>query len=265
MRRRDVLVNKAILCIETCAQKAASDNFFTLTSMELEEAGVKLEDQLEVLGSLSRTYDAIKFSSEWPYKDAEQLPEEVTKSLLSHAKITQTHPQYLIYKYLSQKNYIVSTLPQFAIYAKRAKSNLPIKFDDIDRTNAKYSAVITLQGNQLFIELRAGIRGPLGPPLRYGGTPYNFIHYLFAHPFQTINIHDIREQVEGCATKQDLTELVRHCHFDKFLKSIFFERTTKTQVRFTPWRDLKSHEISDYIDAVDKLRAQNAKYRSKES
>ncbi len=262
MSERDKMIAKAVVCIDRLVQDSVSE-VITLSSVELEDAGVKLENQIFVLDTLTNAYQAMRYTFEWPYKDIEQLSQETIEHLSSGVAVSQVHPNYLVYKYLSQKNYIISVLPAFSIYAKHAKANLPLSAKDIVASNAQYSAIVTMQGNQLFAELRAGLRAPIGPPLQYGRTPYNFMHYLFAHPFQTINIHDVQEKVEGCATKTDLTELVRYCHFDKFLKSIFFERTSKSQVRFTPWRYLKNHEISEYVSTIDKLLMQAAKHRKK--
>lgn len=228
------------------------------TSQDLEDAGVSLENQHYVLEKLTYRFNVITYSFEWPNRDKKSLPKSLTKQIENEAPRSYYNPKYQIYKILSQRNFIVEVLPQLQELDNRIKANLPLFSDEAfleARKNVRYSAMVTLHGNQLAITLRPGLRAPLGPPLKYGMAPYNFMHYLFLHPFQTINIHDVRENVEGCSTTTDLTEMVRYCHFNKFMKKIFFERTTKTQVRFTPWRDLKAHEIHQYFDAVQNLNS----------
>lgn len=144
------------------------------------------------------------------------------------------------------------------------ESLVPTRFDFINRISAK----ITLNKNTDFVtkptehehriaeakiddkQIYIGFKGeeliPLGNQLREQGPYYNFMHYMQSHTNKSIAGSDIRDQVEGCSIKKDMTELVRNCHFNKELKSIFFEGTTKTNVIFTPQRKLGGADLEAF-------------------
>lgn len=54
--------------------------------------------------------------------------------------------------------------------------------------------------------------------LRTDGPQYNFMNYLLTHPKTVTTRADIHENVEGCKSISDLTELVRHCGFNSCVR-----------------------------------------------
>ncbi|HJQ09055.1 MAG TPA: hypothetical protein VJ836_06255 [Candidatus Saccharimonadales bacterium] len=106
-------------------------------------------------------------------------------------------------------------------------------------------AVTKIDGTQIYIGIEGKEMVPLGNPMRYGGATYNFMHYMQTHTNQMVSILDIQE-LDGCRSKNDMTELVRSAHFDKQLKKIFFTGTTKAGVRFTPAKSLTGDELKSY-------------------
>ena len=82
---------------------------------------------------------------------------------------------------------------------------------------------------------------------RTDSAPYNFINYTLAHPDTDINRAVIQTEVEGCAQKQDMTELVRHCGFTAellALKEVFFAGTTEKKVHFMSRALLSTEQVA---------------------
>lgn len=104
-------------------------------------------------------------------------------------------------------------------------------------------AQVQMTGNDIYLSLQDGRRA-LIKRLRTDQAPVYFMRYLMVHPNTTINKAVIQTEVEMCGQKQDMTELVRQCGFDKTLKPYFFSGTSKNQVHFSP-----DAEISDQIVA----------------
>lgn len=115
-------------------------------------------------------------------------------------------------------------------------------------------AIAKIEGTQVYIGIKGKDFVPLGKPLRFDSPAYNFMRYLEVHNNTTINKHDIQENVDGCKRKQDMTELVRAARFDKELKKIFFEGTTKSSVRFTPTKKLAGNELKAYKWRLNAIR-----------
>jgi hypothetical protein len=80
--------------------------------------------------------------------------------------------------------------------------------------------------------------------LRTDGTLYNFMNYLLSHANTSVTLPEVNEYVDGCAKKNDLTELVRNCGFDKTLKNYFFPVCTDKRVIFTPAITLADEDMS---------------------
>jgi hypothetical protein len=87
--------------------------------------------------------------------------------------------------------------------------------------------------------------------LRSYGPQANFLDYLIAHPNQTLGLFIIQTEVKGCKDKNDLTELVRNCGFNKTLKHLFFPKSSQKRLVFQPTalidlelaQDLKNQNI----------------------
>lgn len=114
-------------------------------------------------------------------------------------------------------------------------------------------AVAKIDGTQIYIGIEGKDLLPLGSPLRHGGAAYNFMHYMQTHTNETVSKLDIQE-LDYCGTKNDMTELVRSAHFDKELKKIFFEGTTKSGVRFTPTKVLSGNELKTFKLRLNSIR-----------
>lgn len=114
-------------------------------------------------------------------------------------------------------------------------------------------AVAKIDGTQVYIGIEGKELLPLGSPLRFGGAAYNFMHYMQTHTNQAVSKLDIQE-LDYCSTKEDMTELVRSARFDKELKKIFFEGTTKAGVRFTPSKTLSGNALETYKLRLNTIR-----------
>lgn len=110
-----------------------------------------------------------------------------------------------------------------------------------------------IDGTQIYIGIQGEELLPLGKPLRFEGATYNFMHYMQTHTLQPVSKLDIQE-LDGCHAKNDMTELVRQCHFDKQLKKIFFAGTTKSGVRFTPTKKIGGTELKAYKLRLNTIR-----------
>ncbi len=70
--------------------------------------------------------------------------------------------------------------------------------------------------------------------LKNDAAPHAFMKYIIKNSDNTIPRGVIQTEVEGCARKKDMTELVRQCGFTGELlplKEIFFAGTTTSKVR----------------------------------
>lgn len=119
--------------------------------------------------------------------------------------------------------------------------------------NREQVAVAKIDGTQVYIGIEGKDLLPLGSPLRYGGAAYNFMHYMQTHTNQAVSKLDIQD-LDYCGTKNDMTELVRSARFDKELKRIFFEGTTKAGVRFTPSKTLSGNELKAFKLRLNTIR-----------
>lgn len=115
------------------------------------------------------------------------------------------------------------------------------------------TAEAKIDGTQVYIGIGGEELLPLGKPLRFEGAAYNFMHYMQTHTNQPVSKLDIQE-LDNCHAKEDMTELVRQCHFDKQLKKIFFEGTTKSGVRFTQTKKLSGNELKAYKLRLNTIR-----------
>jgi hypothetical protein len=75
------------------------------------------------------------------------------------------------------------------------------------------------------------------------------MHYLFLLDNSDIDvtiddIHDDEKGVKSCSARDDLTELVRDCGFDKALKDAFFPTVKKDKVHFRPVTELNTKQFN---------------------
>ncbi len=82
--------------------------------------------------------------------------------------------------------------------------------------------------------------------LRRDSAPYNFMNYMLGHQNQDTARGVVQSEVDGCAAKNDMTELAKACGFTKELqplKAKYFGGTTKTKVHFTATAELARDQI----------------------
>jgi len=255
-------------------QELVQGNKVLIESDDFESVGIYPEDELDVLKTLQDNYKVLSFTYNRPKTEIFAFSEEELSELKQYAVDKELDENYFITKELSSKHYAVELLPSFQEAATKARINsLPkLSYDrqldndlwknrDYNDPNLSNFVTVSFREGLVVISTRGGWPTPIGPNLQYGRAPYNFMQYLFAHKYQTINIHDIQEEVDGCQSKTDLTELVRNCHFDKRLKKIFFERLTKKSVRFKPLMELRGEELRDFENTIINFRTNNEKNR----
>jgi len=106
-------------------------------------------------------------------------------------------------------------------------------------------AELKIDGNTVHIRLDSGRRYKL-KRFRTDSAPLNFINYVLARPNKDIKRAVIQTAVEGCARKDDMTELVRQCGFTGGLlplKEVFFNGTTEEKVRIADKALLTRNQI----------------------
>lgn len=82
--------------------------------------------------------------------------------------------------------------------------------------------------------------------LRRDSAPYNFMNYMLGHQKQDITRGVIQTDVDGCATKENMTELAKACGFTKELlplKAEYFGGTTKIKVHFRATAKLTPNQV----------------------
>lgn len=110
-------------------------------------------------------------------------------------------------------------------------------------------AELKIDGNTVHIRLDSGKRYKL-KKFRTDSAPLNFINYALGRPNSDIRRAVIQTAVEGCAQKDDMTELVRQCGFTGKLlplKEAFFNGTTKERVRVVG----KALLTNDQVDLIN--------------
>ncbi len=273
--REKILIT--INLIDHYYQQSLSGNTVKFDSNDLDNAGIRLEEQNNILDALKEDYECIEYSYTKPYSDLtddDNLPSTLVQHLHMKSGAVDVKYYYLDYKIRSQKDFIITILDKFDEVKNKAKaddlekyqyhttalSDKPLGTPIVDK-NSSEIIYVAFRNNVLIIGLRPGMSVPLGKPLRYDSPPYNFMQYILKNPNRPISVHEIQEKVEGCKTKTDLSELVRNCHFNKELKRIFFERTTQKTIRFTPWRELNGEQLEWFINWIETTREQIATNR----
>jgi hypothetical protein len=104
-------------------------------------------------------------------------------------------------------------------------------------------AQVSMVGNDIYLRFSDGTKA-LVKRLRTDQAPAYFMRYMLVHPNTVIKKAVIQTDVEMCAQKNDMTELVRQCGFDKNLKPYFFSGTTKDKVHFTPDSEISGQIVS---------------------
>lgn len=110
-----------------------------------------------------------------------------------------------------------------------------------------HKARVGLEGNEIILTLDDSRKSVI-KKLRTDQAPIHFIKYLLLNPNQLITKTVIQTSVEMCSQKDDLTELVRQCGFDKSLKSYFFSGTTRQKVYFNPESVLSEQIVSQLFN-----------------
>lgn len=111
-------------------------------------------------------------------------------------------------------------------------------------------AELKIDGNTVHIRLDSGRRYRL-KKFRTDSAPLNFINYVLVRPNTDIRRTVIQTAVEGCARKDNMTELVRQCGFTGKLlplKEVFFSGTNEERVRVAGKALLTNNQI-DLIDS----------------
>lgn len=116
------------------------------------------------------------------------------------------------------------------------------KYQSISSATNSYT-ILTLDGTNIVAIFPDGKKRII-KKLRTDLGTFNFMRYIFIHQNKDIPISVIQTEVKGCKSREDLTELVRNCGFDKVLKSYFFEGTTKRKVRFTSQASVPSDIVT---------------------
>jgi hypothetical protein len=123
-------------------------------------------------------------------------------------------------------------------------------YSDISRDLVQ--AEVKTDGTQIYVGIQGEELLPLWR-LRVDSGLYNFMHYMQAHTNMNIGIGDI-QLLDGCKSYQDMTEVVRNCRFNKLLKKLFFDGTSKKSVRFTPVKKLTTEQYESFINLLESLR-----------
>jgi hypothetical protein len=82
--------------------------------------------------------------------------------------------------------------------------------------------------------------------LRRDSAPYNFMSHMLGHQNQDIPRGVVQTKVDGCASKNDMTELAKQCGFTQDLhplKSVYFGGTTEVMARFKATADLTPTQV----------------------
>lgn len=273
--REKILVT--INLIDHYYQQSLSGKKIKFNSNDLDNAGVRLEEQNNILDALKDDYLCIEYSYTKPYTGNSKLPSVLHSQISAKAAVADIDSYYLEYKIRSQKDFTITVLDNFDDVKNKARadelekyqyhttalSDKPLGTKIVDEKTSDF-IYVALKNNIIVIGLRPGMSVNLGKPLRFDSPPYNFMQYILKNSERAINIHEIQEKVEGCKTKTDLSELVRNCHFNKELKKIFFERTTQKTVRFTPMRELNGEQLEWFKNWLKTTRKEIELKREKE-
>jgi hypothetical protein len=149
-------------------------------------------------------------------------------------------------------DFSVPDYPEEGIFYAKLLVNKPSEFAVHTQPKEKMIVEAKIDGTQILI----GITGEDMVPLwrvRSDSGSYNFMHYVQSHTNQNIGIGDI-QLLDRCKTYSDLTEVVRNLHFNRELKKIFFDGTSKKNVRFTPTKSLNEVESLQFMSIINAIR-----------
>lgn len=121
----------------------------------------------------------------------------------------------------------------------------PASFIDTANQSAHKVVLAMSKNGSIYAELADGEKR-LIKVVRTDSATYNFMNYMLGHQNSDIGRGDISAKVDGCKTKQDMTELVRACGFTNELqplKAAFFGGTTKGKAYFKASADLEPSQV----------------------
>lgn len=125
------------------------------------------------------------------------------------------------------------------------------KFDDVLAQGKNDSQSKTLKGTVLFsdnevsLSLSDGTQIVLSSNLRTDMPPYNFMQYINAHPKEYLTKAEVFKHLNTSKNidEVNLTEIIRQCGFNAYLKQKFFPKTTGKKVFFQHKAEIEKHRI----------------------
>jgi hypothetical protein len=96
--------------------------------------------------------------------------------------------------------------------------------------------------------------------LEQNGSYHLFMDYLLATENADVDITiDEIKKLKGLAASKDLTEIARHCGFDKVLKKAFFTTCKEDKIRFTSNARLDNEQVEAVKRQAAKLESKDRK------
>lgn len=191
--------------------------------------GLTPSDALMLLNYIARHYKRIEkvwLPSNFDiinYEDLRHIYEQLEKPREAKQQLEELHKKLWCELMVLKPGDLIET---------REKETIAVEIRMVDRT-----PVIWVAGGEK-IRIRK--------PLRRDGAPFNFLKYILLHPETLIARGIVQTEVEGCRTKNDLTELVRQCGFDTELKKAFFPACETKAVKITPSIVVSKDEVNKY-------------------
>lgn len=229
-----------------------------VTISMLEKSGVSMNDAKNILSILSknprlRCLEVIHYR-ELKYANDEYEQKEVfalVRVTPNFSGLFKTIDTYYDYKLNPKNKSIMNVGNEWQEIKNIAEGSAEIDWSSVKpdsqliESTQTQKARINLVGNEIVLTLDDN-RNLVIKKLRTDQAPLFFIRYLLLNPNQLITRTVIQTSVEMCAQKDDMTELVRQCGFNKSLKKYFFNGTSKTKVMLTTETKIPN-EIVDKI------------------
>lgn len=229
------------------------DKLTTMKSSKPERAGaliLKLFETVTAMKSVYGTSPIIKLINIWP--EQEERSEGMTpfwELIFSEARIGS--------------EFSLVNFDHDGVYLDKDKQRSPLPFAEIKLNfgSVMYQAITYIPRLQVptvpkvfntALELRSNglvvVRDNeevLLKRLQSGKQYYNFVSYLVQHPDEIISLDDIRDEVTGAKTANDLTELVRMSGFRPMDKKRFFSKLSSDCLQFNLRTNLTREEFDE--------------------
>jgi hypothetical protein len=231
-------VEKIYTLLQLLEDKSKRDEQIIVSSMQLSREGLNRHDVRETMATLSsdESRKCIKVLR-WPDFSSTTNTDDIVyevELLPNFYDVLQKYHEYYLQETDPDKAAKLYPRNDLKLSERDFAEGEPdperIKYE-VRRSQVK--AKIIMPGREVIMQLADGTEIVL-KTLRVGLRPYTFMQFLLWHPNVAYDLAAIQDEVAGCKSLANISDLVGDCGFDKELKKAFFPVIGNENVRFKP-------------------------------